>query len=192
MVDYKNAFATEKKIFELLRQNKKLAKYKLQLHVEDQYGIDVQATAPGYEDFAIEIESTQGSKWPAGAPYPTTWKKFSVPTRKKKFFDRHPMSLFVKVNQGFTDAVVIPMAYVCSFDRESYANQTDGHFDNNEFFVTYDPEHPALCFCTIEDLAAVIDEHFKHMAQLKRVNAKFTVTRPKFGLKPSMKELKHA
>lgn len=192
MVDYKNAFGTEKKVFELLQSNKKLSKYKLKLHVDDQYGIDVQATAPGYEDFAIEIESTQGSKWPAGAPYPTTWKKFSVPIRKKKFFDRHPMSLFVKVNQGVTDAVVIPMSYVCSFDKEPYANQTDNHFNCNEFFVTYDPEHPALCFCTIENLATVIDEHFKHMAQFKRINAKFTAKRPTFGLKQSTKEMKNA
>jgi hypothetical protein len=192
MVDYKNAFTTEKKIFEILQGDKRLSKYKLRLHVDDQYGIDIEATAKGYEELAIEVESTQGTKWPAGAPFPTTWKKFSVPTRKKKFFDRHPLSLFVKVNQTISDAVVIPMSYVCSFDRESYSNQTDSHFDNNEFFVNYNSEHPALCFCKIEDLPAVIDEHFKHMVQFKKVNAKFTAQRPKFGPKPVAKELKHA
>jgi hypothetical protein len=164
----------------------------LQLHFDDKYGIDIEATAQGYEDFAIEVESTQGTKWPPEAPYPTTWKYFSVPTRKKKFFDTHPMSLFVKVNPTMTRAVVIPMSYVCSFEVKPYANEADNHFECNDFFVTYDPEHPALCFCAIEDLATVVDEHFKHMSQLKRVNAKFTAQRPKFGPRPIVKELRHA
>ena len=185
MVDYKNAFSTEEKIFELLKRSKRLTKYKLELHATDKFGVDIEAMAPGYEEFAIEIESTQGSKWPSDAPYPTTWRKFSVPTRKKKFFDKHPMALFVKVNRDLTRAVVVPMAYVCSFDAEPYKNQTDNHFDCNEFFVTYDSEHPALCFCKIDKLAIVVDEHFKHMVQLKRINAKHTDQRPSFGQKRS-------
>ncbi len=88
MVDYKNAFNAEEKIFEIIKRSKRLSKYKLELHRDNQYGIDIQATAPGYEDFAIEIESTQGSKWPSYAPYPVTWKKFSVPVRKYKLYDK--------------------------------------------------------------------------------------------------------
>ena len=183
MVDYKNAFSTEEKIFELLKRSTRLAKYKLELHVTDKFGVDIEATAPGYEEFAIEIESTQGSKWPTSAPYPTTWKKFSVPTRKKKFYVRHPISLFVKVNRDLTRAVVIPMSYVCSSEIEGYRNQTDNHFDCNSFYVIFDSEHPALCFCKIEKLATVVDEHFKHMSQLKRVNAKYTDMRPELGQK---------
>ena len=120
MVDYKEAFSAEEKIYEILKRSKRLAKYKLELHRDDQYGIDVEATAPGYEEFAVEIESTQGSKWPTTAPYPVTWKKFSVPVRKKKFYDRHPMSLFVKVNRELTRAVVIPMVYVVASDTEGF------------------------------------------------------------------------
>ena len=184
MVDYRDAFSAEEKIFELLKRSKRLTKYKLELHRDDKFGIDIQATAAGYEEFAIELESTQGSKWPTDAPYPVTWKKFSVPTRKKKFYTRHPMSLFVKVNRDITRAVVVPMAYVCAADTENYRNQTDNHFNCNDFYVIFDPEHPALCFCKIDRLATVIDEQFKHMATMKRVNAKYTDARPIFGPKP--------
>ncbi len=184
MVDYRNAFSAEEKIFEIIKRSKKLAKYKLELHHDNQYGIDVQSTAPGYEEFAIEIESTQGSKWPTDAPYPVTWKKFSVPVRKKKFYDKHPMSLFVKVNRDLTRAVVIPMVYVVASDVDTYRNQTDNHFDCNDFYVIFDPEHPALCFCKIEKLATVIDEHFQHMIKIKKANAKYTDKRPTFGPKP--------
>lgn len=182
MVDYKNAFTTEEKVIELLQKSRKLKKYKLVLHDTDQYGVDVEATAPGYEDFAIEIESTQGSKWPTKEPYPPTWKKgFSVPARKKKFFIRHPMSLFVKVNRDMTRAAVIPMSYVFSSNTGEYKNQTSSHFTCNDFYLITNAEHPALCFCKIDDLADVIDEHFKHMAQMKRVNAKYTDKRPVFA-----------
>ncbi|MBD3261962.1 MAG: hypothetical protein GF334_09930 [Candidatus Altiarchaeales archaeon] len=184
MVDYKNAFSAEEKVIQLLQKSRKLKKYKLVLHESDKYGVDVEATAAGYEDFAIEIESTQGSKWPSSAPWPTTWKKgFSVPARKHKFFLRHPMSLFVKVNRDLTRAGVVPMSYVFSAEEDGYENQTSSHFTCNNFYVITDPEHPALCFCKMEDLPDVVDEHFKHMAQLKRVNAKFTDKRPKFRTK---------
>ena len=94
------------------------------------------------------------------------------------------MSLFVKVNRDFTRAVVIPMVYVVASDIDNYRNQTDNHFDCNDFYLIFDSEHPALCFCKIEKLAAVIDEHFQHMIQMKKVNAKYTDMRPKFGPKP--------
>jgi hypothetical protein len=183
LVDYHNAFTTEEKVFELLKRSKRLTKYKLELHHDNQYGVDVVATASGYEEFAIEIESTQGSKWPSDAPYPTTWKKFSVPIRKKKFYDEYPMSLFVKVNRDLTRAVVVPMAYICSADVEGYRNQTDNHFDCNDFYIVRDSEHPALCFCKIEKLSIMIDEHFQHMVKFKKVNAKYTDIRPSFGRK---------
>jgi len=182
LVDYKNAFAVEGKIMSLLSNSKKLSKYKLQLHHDDKFGVDVVSTAKGYEDFAIEIESTQGSKWPTGEPYPTTWKKgFSVPARKHKFFERHPMSLFVKVNKEMTQAVVVPMAYIFSAESvKKYRNQTDNHFTCNDFYLITNAEHPALCFCRMEDLPNVIDAHFKHMVEMKRVNAKYTFKRPEF------------
>lgn len=182
MVDYQNAFTLEDKLVNFLKHSKKLNKYKLVLHHNDKFGIDVVATAAGYEEFAIEIESTQGDKWPAESPYPTTWKKgFSVPSRKKKFYDRHPLSLFVKLNRNMTRAAVIPMCYIFSAQNiQQYKNQTDNHFTCNDFYLITNAEHPALCFCRVEDLPTVIDEHFKHMSQLKRVNAKYTDMRPKF------------
>lgn len=184
MIDYKNAFSAEKKIFDLIKRSKRLTKYKLELHATDKFGIDIEAIAPGYEEFAIELESTQGSKWPSDAPYPTTWRKFSVPTRKRKFFMRHPLSLFVKVNRELTRAISIPMSFVCSADIQNYHNQTDNHFDCNDFYVIFDPKHPALCFCKIDKLATVIDEQFIIMAAMKRINAKYTDMRPTFGPKP--------
>lgn len=184
MVDYKSAFSAEKKIFDILNRSKRLAKYKLELHHDDQYGIDVEATALGYEELAVEIESTQGDKWPTDAPYPVTWKKFSVPIRKKKFYDKHTLSLFVKVNRDLTRAAVIPMVYAIASGTENYRNQTDNHFDCNDFYVIFDPDHPALCFCKIEKLATVIDEQFEHLVKMKKINAKYTDMRPKFGPKP--------
>ena len=173
----------------LLQDSRKLKKYKLSLHESDKYGVDIEAIATGYEDFAIEIESTQGSKWPTSEPYPPTWKKgFSVPARKQKFFIRHPMSLFVKVNREMTRAAVIPMSYVFSSQKDEYKNQTSSQFKCNDFYLITNPEHPALCFCKIEDLADVVDAHFKHMSQLKRANMKFTDKRPKFGPKSKDKE----
>ena len=187
MVDYKEAFTAEKKVFEILKRSKKLAKYKLELHTSDQYGIDIEATAPGYEEFAIEIESTQGNKWPSDAPYPVTWSKFSVPVRKRKFYERHTMALFVKVNKDLTRAAVIPMAYACSADIEGYDNQEDRHFNCNDFFVMFDSKHPALCFCKIGKLATVIDEQFIQLARMKRINAKYTDMRPTFEKKARRK-----
>jgi hypothetical protein len=189
MVDYQNAFTLEGKLINFLKHDKKLNKYKLILHHNDKFGVDIVATAPGYEEFAIEIESTQGDKWPADAPYPTTWKKgFQVPSRKKKFFDSYPMCLFVKVNRNMTRAAVISMSYVFSSEVvRDFRNSEDSHFTNNDFYRITNAEHPALCFCKVEDLPAVIDEHFKHMSQLKRVNAKYTDMRPKFKA-PNKKE----
>ena len=181
MVDQKNAMKIEVEIMKLIKRSRKLNKYKLSLHERDQYGIDIESTAKGLEEFAIEIESTQGNKWPSDAPYPTIWKKgFTVPARKKKFFDKHPMSLFVKVNADMTRAAVIPMSYVFSSELDSYKNENDGHFSCNDFFVIRDGEHPALCFCKIENLTSVIDEHFQHMIKLKKINAKYTDKRPQF------------
>jgi len=184
LVDNKDAFKIEKEVFELLKRSKRLAKYKLELHPETKFGIDVPLTAPGYEEFGIEIESTKGGKWPTDAPYPVTWKWFSVPIRKKKFYDEHPMSLFVKVNQDITRAAVIPLSYVISSDTKEYRNETDNQFDCNNFYRIFDPEHPALCFCKIEKLAIVVDEQLQQLVKMKKANAKYTDMRPKFGPKP--------
>ncbi len=183
MVDQRNAMKTEEALMGLIKRSRKLSKYKLELHHNDRYGIDIEATAVGFEEFAIEVESTQGTKWPKDAPWPVNWRKFSVPARKKKFFERHPMSLFVKVNADMTRAAVIPMSYVCSAELEGYSNENDGHFNCNDFYVIFDANHPALCFCKIENLTSVIDEHFQHMIKLKRANAKYTDKRPEFATK---------
>jgi len=67
---------------------------------------------------------------------------------------------------------------------EGYSNENDGHFTCNDFYVIFDANHPALCFCKIENLSSVIDEHFQHMIKLKRANAKYTDMRPEFANKP--------
>lgn len=182
MVDYRNAFSVEEKLVHFLNQDKRMQKYKLKLHPTDKYGIDVVATATGYEEFAIEIETTEAGKWPADAPYPITWKNgFTVPARKKKFFDRHPMGLYVKVNHNMTRAVVVPLSYVFSSHlQEKMRNSAEKSFTNNDFYRINDSEHPALCFCRMEALPSVVDAHFKHMIQLKRANAKYTDMRPHF------------
>jgi len=185
MVDTKHAFTVEEKVMDMLSRSKKLDKYKLVLHHIDKYGIDIVATAPGYEEFGIEIESTPSKdKWSSEEPYIATWKKgFSVPTRKKKYFDSHPLSLFIKVNAGLTRAAVVPMAFIVSTLSEAYDNEVSKQFSNNEFFVISDANHPAICYCKYEDLPSVVEEHFAHMVQLKRVNAKYTDMRPKFEVK---------
>jgi hypothetical protein len=180
LVDYKEAFSAEKNIFGILKRSKRLMKYKLELHHDSKYGIDIEATAPGYEELAIEIESTQGSKWPTSAPYPITWKKFSVPTRKRKFYEKHHLSLFVKVNRELTRAVVSPMVYIVASNVEEYENQTDKHFECNSFYVIFDPDHPAVCYCKMEKLATVIDEQFESMVRMKKINTKYTDMRPAF------------
>jgi len=68
LVDYKNAFAVEGKIMSLLSNSKKLSKYKLQLHHDDKFGVDVVSTAKGYEDFAIEIEVLNAQTINTGEP----------------------------------------------------------------------------------------------------------------------------
>jgi hypothetical protein len=90
------------------------------------------------------------------------------------------MSLFVKVNREMTRAAVIPMSYVFSSATDEYENQTSGHFTCNDFYLITDAKHPALCFCKIEDLPDVVEAHFKHMSELKRVNTRFTDKRPDF------------
>ena len=69
-------------------------------------------------------------------------------------------------------------------DIDTYKNQTDNHFTCNDFYVIFDPEHPALCFCKIEKLAIVVDEQFQHMVKMKKINAKYSDMRPIFGPKP--------
>jgi hypothetical protein len=87
-----------------------------------------------------------------------------------------------------TRAAVIPMSYIFSSEQDGYENQTSSSFTCNNFYLITDPEHPALCFCEIDNLADVVDAHFKHMVQLKRVNTKYTDKRPKFGSKKPKKE----
>jgi hypothetical protein len=181
MVDHKNAFDIERKLFALLKNHPKCKKYMLSLHEDDIYGIDIIATAKNYEGFAIEVESTQhNSKWPTSEPYPPSWNWFSVPRRKQKFFVTHPMSIFVKVNADVTRAVIAPMSYICSADFEEYANENSHQMKRNDFFKLYDPEHPAVCYCPVEDIPEVVDAQFKAMHQMKKVNKKYTDKRPEF------------
>jgi hypothetical protein len=185
MVDHKNAFALEKKLFKLLKEHPKCKKYKLSLHEDDIYGIDIVATAKRYEGLAIELESTQGAlKWPPDAPYPTIWKKgYSVPARKKKFFETYPLSLFVKVNVDMTRAFVAPLCYICSSGVAEYDNENAHHMRRNDFFIIQDPNHPATCCCPIEDLGDVIDAQFKALYEMKKINEKYTDKRPEFDNK---------
>jgi hypothetical protein len=182
MVDHKNAFDIELKIFDLLKDHPKCRKYGLSLHEDDIYGIDIVATAKNYKDFAIEVESTQhNSKWPATEPYPPSWNWFSVPRRKQKFFVAHPMSLFVKVNADVTRAVVAPMSYICSADFEEYVNENSHQMKRNDFFKLYDPGHPAICYCPVADIPDVIDAQFKAMYQMRKINNRYTDKRPEFS-----------
>jgi len=181
LVDYKAAFSLEKKVIELLTEHEKLKRYKFVLHPNTKFDIDILATAPGYEEFAIEVEGTEKGKWPADAPYPLSWKNgFSVPTRKKKFYDKYPLSVFVKLNPDFTRAALAPMSYVFSQGIEEYDNDSSKHFTCNEFYLIVSPEHPALCFTKVDNLAEVVSTHFKYLSELKRVNAKYTDMRPVF------------
>lgn len=183
MVDHKNAFALEKKLFDLLKDHPKCKKYKLSLHEDDIYGIDIVATARLYEGFAIELESTQGAlKWPKEVPYPPSWKKgYSVPARKKKFFESHPLSVYIKVNMDMTRAFVAPMSYICSSGESEYDNENAHHMKRNDFFVIQDPNHPATCCCPIGDLGDVLDAQFRAMYEMKKINEKHTDKRPEFS-----------
>ncbi len=191
MVDHKNAFALEEKIFKLLKNHSKCKKYKLLLHKDDIYGIDIVATAKNYEGFAIELESTQGTKWAKNDPYPVSWKKgYSVPARKKKFFETHPLSLFVKMNMDMSRAFVAPMSYICSSGSSEYDNENAHHMKRNDFFIIQDPKHPATCCCPIGDLGNVIDAQFKAMYEMKKINEKYTDKRPAFNNKFTQAENK--
>lgn len=184
MIDYTNAFAAEEKLFKLLKDHPKCKKYKLSLHEDDIFGIDIVATAKRYKGFAIELESTQGDKWPTTAPYPIIWKKgYSVPARKNKFFESHPMSVFVKVNSDMTRAFVAPMSYICSAGSSEYDNENAHHMRRNDFFIIQDPNHPATCCCPIGDIGDVIDAQFKAMYEMKKINEKYTDKRPEFNNK---------
>ena len=184
MVDHENAYKTEREIFALLKDHPKCKKYKFSLHPVTKYGIDMVATAKQYEGLAVELESTQGLKWPSDAPYPITWKKgYSIPARKKKFFETHPLSIFVKVNGDKTRAFVAPMSYICSVDTSEYDNENAHHMKNNNFFMMQDPNHPATCCCPIGDLGDVVDAQLRAMQQMKKINEKYTDKRPEFNNK---------
>lgn len=182
MVDHKNAFELEEKLFALLKDHPKCKKYKLVLHKDDPYGIDIVATSKRYAGFALEIESTQGTKWSKEDPYPVTWKKgYSVPARKKKFFETHPLSIFVKVNIDMTRAFVAPMSYICSSGESEYDNENAQHMRRNDFFIIQDPDHPATCCCPIGDLGDVVDAQFRAMYEMKKTNEQYTDKRPEFN-----------
>jgi hypothetical protein len=184
LVDYELAKETEDRIFEIIERSKKLAKYKLKLHHLNKFGIDIEATAPGYEEFGIEVESTGGHQsWSSDVPYVTNWTSFSVPIRKQKFYKTHPMSLFVKVNPTITRVGVVPLVYAIAADAAEYDNIEDRNIDCNTFYGIRDSEHPSLCFCKLEDVADVIAEQFNCLVKMKRSNAKYTDMRPNFGTK---------
>ena len=192
MVDNTEASKTEKDVFAILDGAPALQKYKLILHPKlegkknDEEGIDIVATAKGYTDFGIEIENTEEKKWTSDLPFPPNWVNgFSVLTRKRKFFLSHTMSLFVKVNYDTTRAVVIPMSYIFSsdFDKEPERNKFQSETRCNTFYRVHDPEHPAMCFCDIKDLPAVVEGYLGALTQMKRTTEKFTKGRPNFRVK---------
>lgn len=189
MVDTKHPETTEHHVMRILQQDKRLSKYKLKLHHQNKFGIDIEATAKGYEDFGIEVESCEAS-WPSDAPYPPSWRKgFTVPTRKLKFYKTFPLSIFVKVNRSLTRAAVVPMSFVCAADTAVVGSHASSHFSNNEMYVIQEAEHPAICYCRVEDLPSVIDALFKSMAQIKRNAIKYSDGRPSFT---KMKEKSNA
>jgi hypothetical protein len=186
MVDNTEASKTEKDVFRVLAGAPALQKYKLLLHPEGPNGIDIVATAKGYSDFGIEIENTEEAKWTSDLPFPPNWVKgFSVLSRKKKFFVSHSMSLFVKVNYNTTRAVVIPMSYIFSgdLDKEPERNKFQNETGCNTFYRVFNPEHPAMCFCEIKDLPAVVEGYLQSLMQMKRTTEKFTKGRPNFRVK---------
>ena len=184
MVDHTKAFEAEKILFKILKDHPKCKKYKLSLHEDDRFGIDIIATAKRYEGFAIELESTRGDKWSKEAPYPASWKSgYSVPARKKKFFEAYPLSIFVKANPAFTRVFVAPLSYVCSAGTEEYDNEIAHHMKRNDFFMIQDPNHPATCCCPIGDLGDVVDAQFRAMYEMKKINEKHTDKRPEFNNK---------
>ena len=88
MVNRVKALKVEQDIMRILNNSSKLKKYKLELHSDSPYGIDIQSTSDKYPGFAIEVESTE-QNWPEDAPYPPSWKNgFTVPSRKRKFSSR--------------------------------------------------------------------------------------------------------
>jgi len=181
MVDQRGANEAEKHIMRLLSLEKKLSKYKLVLHHGGPYGVDIEATAPGYEDFAIEIENTEGKKWGPRDPAPTSWKKgYSVPSRKKKFFQTHPFCIYIKVNDTLTRAMVIPMSFIFCEEEQTYDNSTSSHFSNNTFHVIPKSDHPAVGLCKIEDVPNLVSDYFQALTLLKRSVSKYTDQRPVF------------
>lgn len=183
MVNRTQAFRTEKEIMRILEHSGKLTKYGLVLHEESQYGIDIRATGKGYAGLAIEVESCE-QNWTAEHPYPPSWVKgFTVPTRKLKFFQENPLSIYVKVNSGITRAAVVPMAFVFSSEIINNGKSVAGSFSNfrcQEFYTIKDPDHPAIAYIRVEDLPSVIDGLFKHISGIRKLNAKYTDMRPIF------------
>jgi len=180
MIDTVHPVTTEHHIIRILQQDKRLSKYKLKLHAQSKYGIDIEATGSGYEDFGIEVESCNAS-WPLDTPYPKSWKSgFTVPTRKLKFYEKFPLSVFVKVNHSLTRAAVVPMSFVCAAEKTVMPSRTSSYFSSDEMFIIRNEQHPAICYCRIEDLPSVIDGLFKSMSQMKRSAVKYSDGRPIF------------
>ena len=183
MVNHTQATRAEAVVLQCLKDDKRCAKYGFVLHKDGPYGIDIQATQAGYEDLAIEVENTE-AECPADAPYPLTWKNgFTVPSRKYKFYESHPLAIYVKVNSGKTRAVVVPMAFVCSssiFDNDKSANGAFSKFKCRDFFTITDPDHPGVAYIRMEDLPSVIDGLVKHLKGIRKLNAKYTDGRPNF------------
>lgn len=181
MVDQRAAELAEKQIMRLLSLEKKLSKYKLQLHPFDQYGVDIVATAPGYEDFAIEIENHEGHNWGPEDPAPKSWKKgYSVPSRKRKYFKKHPFGVYIKVNTSLTRAFVIPMYFVFANEEQTYDNSKAKSFPNNTFNVIPEADHPGVACVRIEDVPNVVADYFHACSLFKRSVSKYTDKRPVF------------
>lgn len=183
MVDMVGANDAERHVMRLLTLEKKLSKYKLALHPVNKFGVDIVATAPGYEGFAVEVENTEQG-WGPDDPLPKSWKKgYSVPARKKKFFEEHPFGIYVKVNSSITRAIVVPMSYIFCWKTEEYSNSTSGHYSNNEFYLIKQAEYPTVACCKIEDVPKIVAEYFQAMSQMKRAVSKYTDKRPIFANK---------
>ena len=181
MVNQTQAAAVEKKVLKLLRKCEKLEKYDFDLHLVNGYGIDIEPQADRYVGLAIEVENTE-THWPDDAPYPPSWRKgFTVPSRKQKFYISHPLSLYVKVNSNLTRAVVAPMAFICAHIPVHNNNREERNFKDNRFFMIKDPEHPAICYCSIEDLPKVVASQLDNLYRIGNTSKKFTGDRPIFN-----------
>jgi len=180
MVNQTKASEIEKKVLQLLRSHEKLEKYDLGLHIVKNWGVDIEPQIDKYTGLAIEVENTE-TRWPEDAPYPPSWRKgFSVPSRKQKFYMSHPLSIYLKVNQNLSRAAVVPMAFVCGYKPEYNGNREEANFRDNNFYFITDPEHPAICYCSIEDMPKVVASQLEILCKLKNINHKYTGGRPIF------------